>query len=74
MAFIAVFFEDYGLFIQALCVLGVSFMSMVIQYNNHPFEDPELNRMEYVSLLSSTGTLYTGLYFLSGKKFLMKTK
>jgi hypothetical protein len=47
-------------------VLGVGFISYVLQIDNLPFLEDDLNSLETKSLISATFTLYCGIYYLSG--------
>ena len=66
MIFISVFMVTIKLEIQAVCVLGVSFLSYLIHIDSRPFIDTDLNQAEKNALISATFTLYAGLYYLSG--------
>ena len=66
MIFISVFMVTIKLEIQAVCELGVSFLSYVVHIDGRPFIDSDLNQAEKNALISATFTLYAGLYYLSG--------
>lgn len=66
MIFISVFMSTFSVYVQAVCVLGVGFISYLAQVNNHPFIEEDLNNIETKSLISATFTLYCGLFYLSG--------
>ena len=67
MIFIAVFLNQIGLIVQALVILIV--LVVFIQVNNirRPFADRALNEIENLSLMTSTVTIYCGIFFLSAK-------
>ena len=67
MIFIAVFLNRIGLIVQALVILIV--LVIFIQINNlrRPFADRALNEIENLSLMTSTITIYCGIFFLSAK-------
>ena len=69
MVMISVFGVTYGVKVQSLMVLAVSFMSYMMQIYGKPFQDDSLNDMEKRALVNSTITLYCGLYFISSKPF-----
>jgi len=66
MIFISVFMSTFTVYVQAICVLGVGFISYLAQINNRPFIEDDLNNIETKSLISATFTLYCGLFYLSG--------
>lgn len=76
MVFISIFLVTFGTKIQvffissfwskALAVLGVCFLSYVMQIFGEPFTTDDLNNMEKRSMLYATVTLYAGIYFVSG--------
>jgi hypothetical protein len=66
MIFISVFMVTIKQEIQAICVLGVAFISYVIHTDYNPFVDSDLNDAEKRALISATFTIYTGLYYLAG--------
>lgn len=47
-------------------MLAISGFCYILQYYIEPYETIELNEMEKNSLISSTLTIYLGIYFLSG--------
>lgn len=67
MIFISVFLNRIGLIVQALVILIV--LVFFIQVNNlkRPFADRTLNEIENISLLTSTITIYCGIFFLSSE-------
>lgn len=67
MIFISVFMVTYGTSIQSLAVLGVSFISFMLQVNGVPFQQADLNNMEKRGLISATITLYCGIYYITSK-------
>jgi hypothetical protein len=69
MVFISVFLVTFGVAIQALCVFGVCFLSLLLQVYGTPFMDPALNDMEKRALANATITLYAGFYFIASKIF-----
>lgn len=58
-----------GIKIQALCVLGVCFLSYLLQIYGVPFEDQSLNDMERRALINATVTLYFGIYYVTGTDY-----
>jgi len=66
MVFISVFLISFGVELQALCVLGVSFSAYLLQVYGNPFEEDDLNKMEMYATINATITLYGGVYFISG--------
>lgn len=67
MIFISVFMVTYGTQIQALAVLGVSFLSYILHMKGKPFQEDDLNSMEKKALINATITLYCGIYYITGK-------
>jgi len=57
----------YGTSIQALSVLGVSFISFILQIRGKPFQEDDLNSMEKKGLVSATITIYCGIYYITSK-------
>lgn len=57
----------YGVQIQALAVLGISFLSYVLHLRGKPFQEDDLNIMEKKALINATITLYCGVYYITGK-------
>ncbi len=66
MVFISVFLVTFGVEVQSLAVIGVTFTSFVFHYFSNPFEEKSMNAMELRALVSATLTLYGGLYFITG--------
>jgi len=65
MIFISVFMVTYGTTIQSLAVLGVAFVSFMLQLRGVPFQQNDLNTMEKRGLISATITLYCGIYYIT---------
>lgn len=66
MIIISVYMVTLGVKFQALCVLGVCFLSYVLQVYGHPFEDQNLNNIEKRALINATITLYIGIFYVTG--------
>lgn len=66
MVFISVFMVTVNIKIQALCVLGVCFISYLLHVYGAPFEEQLLNDMERRALINATVTLYCGVYYVTG--------
>lgn len=60
-----VFFSQVSLFLQVLSTLGLLLGSIVLQQYLRPYSQPALNSLEFRSLLVTTITLYSGLFFYS---------
>lgn len=66
MIVISVYMVTLGVKFQALCVLGVCFISFVLHIYGLPFEDQNLNNMERRALVIATITLYIGIFYVTG--------
>jgi len=55
--------------IQSLLSVLVLVFSMIYQHTHKPFLTPTLNRMELLSLLVATTTLYAGMYFITAQHY-----
>jgi hypothetical protein len=64
MIFISVFMASYNVDVQAICVLGVGFISYNLHISSNPFLEDDLNDLEKRSLMSATFTIYCGCYYL----------
>ena len=62
--FISVFLETYGAMSQALMVFMFLIVSLSMNMKYRPFLLPALNSLEDLSLVTSTVSIYAGLYFL----------
>ena len=62
---ICVFLSDVSLAVQALTIMMVMSVSSFVHYRLKPYSSPELNNMEMEALITSTITLYCGLYYLT---------
>jgi hypothetical protein len=65
----AVFFSTLSAELQVLLVLLLLVSSLWYHQRCHPYISIELNRLETYSLLVSTLSLYTGLFYLTGKHY-----
>mmetsp|Transcript_28956 Transcript_28956/g.27891 ORF Transcript_28956/g.27891 Transcript_28956/m.27891 type:complete len:110 (-) Transcript_28956:650-979(-) len=66
---ITVIFSVVSPEIQALLSFLILILSMVYQYSKQPFLTNTLNRMEILSLLVATTTMYSGMYFITGQHY-----
>ena len=62
---ICVFLSDLSLTLQALTILLVMTWTSFLHYKLDPYNSVELNNMEMEALITSTLTLYCGLYYLT---------
>ena len=62
---IVVFFAQISVSVQALSIVLVMLASTLIHYLMDPYKTHELNHMEMEALITSTLTLYCGLYYLT---------
>jgi hypothetical protein len=65
IAFISVFLINISVHIQALTVLLVLLGALVLQAKHEPFTEPQLNELEFRSILTSLVTIYCGLFYLT---------
>ena len=63
---LAVFFSTISIRIQAILCLSVLICSLYVQVRFWPFQVFHLNLMETFAISTSTITIYSGLFFLSG--------
>ena len=66
--FISVFLAQAGTIIQALVVFVFILLCLLLNYIHRPFIAQALNRLEAVSLISSSITVYSGLFYLNAKE------
>eukprot|EP00735_Rhodelphis_limneticus_P001338 TRINITY_DN11934_c0_g1::TRINITY_DN11934_c0_g1_i1::g.16924::m.16924 TRINITY_DN11934_c0_g1::TRINITY_DN11934_c0_g1_i1::g.16924 ORF type:complete len:294 (-),score=83.00,TRP/PF06011.7/0.003 TRINITY_DN11934_c0_g1_i1:252-1052(-) len=62
IAFIAVFLTSTGYLAQGQCMLGVLMGSIVVHQLVQPYTKHQLNNLELVSLVSSTLSIYLGIF------------
>ncbi|OMJ77444.1 hypothetical protein SteCoe_22963 [Stentor coeruleus] len=61
----SLFFGSLSVELQTLSVLIILLVSSYMQADLKPFYSPELNKMEFRSILVSVVTIYCGLYYLT---------
>jgi len=61
----SVFLGTVGIRTQALTVLALLLLSLFLQIQVKPFNEPSLNKLEIRSILVSAITIYAGLYYES---------
>lgn len=62
---ISVFMATSSTAIQALTVIILLVIALYFQYSQHPYTTKHLNYMEIEALLTSTLTIYCGLYYIA---------
>jgi hypothetical protein len=65
IAFISVYLANISVHVQALTVMLVILGALVLQVKYQPFSDPKLNELEFRSVLTSSVTIYCGLFYLT---------
>jgi hypothetical protein len=61
----SLFFGSLSVQLQTLSVLIVLLLASYLQSSINPFATPELNKMEFWSIIVSVVTIYCGLYYLT---------
>jgi hypothetical protein len=65
IAFISVYLANISVHIQALSLMLVLIGSLILQAKHEPFSEPQLNELEFRSIMTSAVTIYCGLFYLS---------
>jgi hypothetical protein len=65
IAFISVYLANISVHIQALTVMLVLLATLVLQAKHEPFSEPQLNELEFRSIMTSSVTIYCGLLYLT---------
>ena len=65
MIFITVFLSSLGRIVQALAVILLLISYLYFTIRKKPYQTRRLNELEVSSLLSSSVTIYCGVFFLS---------
>ena len=71
--FIAVFLAFLGRIVQALVLIIVLVLYLFYTLKKRPFITRRLNELEIVSLVSSSITIYCGIFFISSRDSLDPT-
>jgi hypothetical protein len=65
MIFISVFIQPYGVISQALIVFLLMIVFLILTLKKKPYLSLALNDLETISLLTSTLSIYCGIFFIS---------
>jgi hypothetical protein len=65
MIFIAVFVTPYGVIVQAMIVFLLMIVFLILTLKKKPYLSMSLNELETVSLVTSTVSIYCGVFFIT---------
>lgn len=68
LIFIAVFIQSYGVIAQALIVFLLLLVFLILNLKKKPFLLEALNDLETLSVVTSTLTIYCGIFFITNIK------
>ena len=68
MIFITVFLSSLGRIVQALSVILLLIFYLFYAIRKKPYTTRRLNELEIISLLTSSTTIYCGVFFLSSRE------
>lgn len=67
MVFISVCLRSLGKIVQALAVIVLLVLYLFLTFRNKPYMTYRLNKLELTSLISSSLSIYSGIFFLSSR-------
>jgi hypothetical protein len=65
MIFISVFIQPYGVISQALIVFMLMIIFLIANLKKKPYLSMSLNDLETISLITSTCSIFCGIFFIS---------
>lgn len=65
MIFIAVFITPYGVIVQAMIVFLLMILFLILTLKKKPYMSISLNELEAISLVTSTVSIYCGIFFIT---------
>jgi len=64
LIFVSVYVVSYGVITQALIIFVILISFLIITLKKKPFQTVPLNNLEIMSLVTSTVTVFCGLFFI----------